>query len=239
MKEILIGCDPELFIFDHSSDRYISSHDLIPGTKSNPYQVKAGAVQVDGVAAEFNIQPARTEDEFVLYIDTVRGRLQEMLYEKSQAYELRANPTVFFEEEYFKNLPTVAKALGCEPDFNAYTGKKNTPPGTKEPFRTGSGHIHIGFTQYEDPRDPEHFSLCRDIVKQLDAVLYNTSQTWDHDQKRRELYGAKGAFRPKSFGVEYRPLSNAWLREEFTTRMVYRTARRAVELFFEGVKLYE
>lgn len=238
-NEILIGCDPELFVFDTSVNEYVSSHNLIPGTKIDPYQVKAGAVQVDGVAAEFNIQPAKTEDDFVLYINTVRDRLNEMVKDKLPSAELRAEPTAFFNEDYFRALPSETLALGCEPDYNAYTGEKNHPPGTKECFRTGSGHIHIGWTRYEDQFDPDYFNLCRDVVKQLDAVLYATSHTWDHDQKRRELYGARGSFRPKTFGVEYRPLSNAWLRDELTMRFVYRTAKRAVELFFEGVKLYE
>jgi hypothetical protein len=35
------------------------------------------------------------------------------------------------------------------------------------------------------------------------------------------LYGAPGSFRPKSFGVEYRPLSNAWLNSPEIAQQVY------------------
>lgn len=239
IENILIGCDPELFVFDHSIEECISAHDLVPGSKSDPYLVKSGAVQPDGVAAEFNIQPAHNEDEFVNHINTVRARLQEIVQQKGGQYlELIADPTAFFSEKYFSTLPVEALALGCEPDMNAYTEDFNTPPKTSEPFRTGSGHIHIGFTQYESPMKKEHLRTCIEIVKQLDAVLFATSHTWDPDQKRRELYGNRGAFRPKSYGVEYRPLSNAWLRDELTTRFVYRAAKNAVDLYFAGVKLY-
>jgi hypothetical protein len=44
---------------------------------------------------------------------------------------------------------------------------------------------------------------------------------WDSDKKRRELYGALGAYRPKSYGVEYRVLSNAWLESKEKMDIVY------------------
>jgi hypothetical protein len=64
---ILIGADPELFVFTRSG-KPVSAHDLIPGTKYEPHEVGNGAVQVDGVAAEFNIDPAANEDEFFFNI---------------------------------------------------------------------------------------------------------------------------------------------------------------------------
>lgn len=238
MKKFLLGSDPELFVTDGT--KYISAHDLIPGTKDNPYIVKDGAVQVDGVAAEFNINPAETEDEFVNNICSVQARLQEMVEENNPSYHLVADPVATFDQAYFDSLPFEAKMLGCQPDWNAYTGGKNTPPETQEPFRTGSFHVHIGWTEFEDPYDAEYIKLCCDVVKQIDAILYPASHLWDQDMKRRTLYGAKGSFRPKSYGLEYRPLSNAVLRNEETVRFVYRQVYGAVDLFFnKNLKVFE
>jgi len=236
--KFLFGADPELFVHNH--EKFISAHDLVPGTKEFPYIVKAGAVQVDGVAAEFNINPAESEDEFVSNINEVKNRLEEMVREGSPSYHLRADPVATFDQEYFDALPIEAKMLGCSPDWDAYTGKKNTPPSTSEPFRTGSFHVHIGWTEYEDPYDDEYIALCCDVVKQIDAIIYPASHLWDQDMKRRTLYGARGSFRPKSYGLEYRPLSNAVLRNEETVRFVYRQIYGAVDLFFnKNLRVYE
>ncbi len=237
--KILLGADPELFVRSERTKKFVSAHDLIPGTKQEPYAVKCGAVQVDGVAAEFNINPAECEDEFVFNIATVMGRLGEMIRSCDKNFQLVASPTAVFDQDYFDSIPVEAKVLGCTPDYNAYTGEPNSPPHTNEPFRTGCFHVHVGFTNDEDPKDRSHFEICRNLAKQYDAVLFPLSHTWDADQKRRSLYGNKGAFRPKSYGLEWRPLSNAVVRSEDTIRLVYRSIFKATELYFEGVKLYE
>ena len=69
--ELKIGCDPELWIFDKKLGKIISAHGLFPGTKAEPYAVTHGAVQVDGMAAEFNINPASSAEEFTFYVLSV------------------------------------------------------------------------------------------------------------------------------------------------------------------------
>lgn len=238
--EILLGADPEMFVQNTTTGEFVSAHNIIPGTKDDPYMVHYGAVQVDGVAAEFNIQPAHTREQFVGFIDTVRTRMQQMVSEFNPDYLLVAEPTAIFSREYFDSLPSEVLILGCTPDFNAYSMGKNKPPHTTEPFRTGGGHIHIGFGKAFDPSDKKHFMLCCEIVKQIDAILFPASFLWDSDEKRRTLYGNKGAFRPKSYGVEYRPLSNAWLRDQKTIEFVYDQVYGAVDLLLnKGVKVYD
>ena len=56
MTQILVGCDPEVFVA--KGGKFISAHGMIPGTKKAPHKVERGAVQVDGMALEFNIDPA-------------------------------------------------------------------------------------------------------------------------------------------------------------------------------------
>lgn len=233
MYTFKIGADPEVFLRD-TSGRFVSGHDLIPGTKEKPFFVPDGAIQVDGVALEFNIAPANTSNEFIGNIKSVMGSLKEHYGQTRPDCDFAIEPTATFDKEYFDALPEEPKILGCTPDFNAYTGLENSPPHTDEPFRTGAGHIHIGWGSGYSISNPDHFDLCRDVVKQLDCILYPASLLWDHDQKRRTLYGRLGAFRPKKYGVEYRPLSNAILKAQFIQKFVFDATVQAVDLLMNG-----
>lgn len=232
--QITIGADPELFLFNKETNKYVSAHDVFPGTKLNPVKCPKGAIQVDGVAGEFNIDPAANMRDFIININHVQRLMNFVAKQKNENFELRASPVAVFDLEYFSSLPGDVLALGCEPDYNAYTGEANPKPVTDEPFRTGSGHIHIGWTKDADPKDERHFFNCTELVRELDFVLYNSSLQWDSDDKRRELYGKPGAFRPKSYGLEYRVLSNAWLNKTATKMFVFAAAKSVSTQFFRG-----
>lgn len=225
-----IGADPELFIREvvpGKKDRFISVEEkdleLIPGTKKKPFVVEGGAIQKDGVAAEFNIHPSSTFKEFSSNIHSVVRSLKGRIQAHSPSYHLTPVPTATFSKDYFDKLPAHVLELGCDPDFDAYTdGKPNPRPQTNEPFRTGSGHIHLGWApNNKDPFEEGHLKDCLLVVKELDNYLLFASEGWDKDVKRRTLYGKAGSFRPKKYGVEYRPLSNAWLNSYETMFGVY------------------
>jgi hypothetical protein len=219
-----IGCDPELFLM--KDGKFVSVEDnrgpLIPGTKKKPFAVKGGAIQVDGVAAEFNIDAADNFEQFFGNIKSVVGELRNRIRKIDASYQLTATPTATFDRRYFDNLPKHTLELGCEPDYNAHTdGKPNPRPQTSEPFRTGSGHIHIGWCDKAEPFSQGHMLDCILVAKALDETLYKASTGWDNDKKRQQLYGQPGSFRPKSYGMEYRPLSNVWVKSPKTIKYVY------------------
>jgi hypothetical protein len=231
---ITIGADPELFIRDTGTGRFVSAHDVVPGSKHQPFPVQDGAIQVDGVAAEFNIEPASTVEEFLASIHSVVDSMSKYVLQKSTKYELVAEPTALFDKKYFRKLPHHAKELGCDPDYNAWDdGKPNESPATKEPFRTGGGHIHVGWTEGMTPDNIQHYFDCINMTKELDVALFVPSLLWDNDQRRRQLYGRMGSFRPKHYGVEYRPLSNAWMRNPEVAAWVFESARHTAELVLE------
>jgi hypothetical protein len=233
---IKIGADPELFLRDIKTSKLVSAHDLLKGTKENPFKVNCGAVQVDGVAAEFNINPATSNLEFVTNIQVVMQQLQAML----PYHELQIYPVAVFDEAYFKMLPEETRKLGCNPDFNAWTGKQNPPPdGSITTMRTASGHIHIGWTEDADVDDPSHFDDCCEVAKQLDYYIGVMSLLWDNDNRRRELYGKAGAFRVKPYGMEYRTLSNRWLINNRLQSWIWNTAYYAVYNLMNGQCLSE
>lgn len=229
---ILIGCDPELFVRNPNSGAYVSAHGMIPGNKENPFAVPDGMIQVDGMALEFGIDPAATEDEFVTRIASVTKNLRDRI---DPGYQVVGHPTATFESAYFATVPDYAKELGCTPDFNGWTGQENQRPNADVEFRTGSGHVHIGWTEDQNIYDSEHFQTCAAMARQMDYYLGIYSLLWDGDSKRRELYGKAGAFRPKPYGMEYRTMSNAWVNSEILQRWVYRAALKGTQdLLFNG-----
>lgn len=234
--KILIGADPEIFV-KHKDKGNISAHELIPGTKKNPHKVKGGAVQIDGTALEFNIDPASTSKEFVSNIHTVMRQLSDMVKDKDAALSFDISPTVIYDKTLFSKLPEHAVELGCEPDFNAYTARENERPDSSllkglETMRTASGHVHIGWTNDADRYAPDHFEDCRVLTNLLDWTLGTASKGWDRDSQRSRLYGKAGAFRPKSYGMEYRVLSNRWLSDPKIAEFVFETTRK-VALFLK------
>lgn len=230
-NNLKFGADPEVFV--KRGGVFVSAHELVPGTKKKPHKVKLGAVQIDGTALEFNIDPASTEEEFVRNIQTVLATLGGMARMSDPGIELAVEPVADFDPDHFYNLPPSALELGCEPDFNAYTEMPNPRPFTVEPMRTASGHIHCGWDVNPDPE--QHRQDCIDVVKQLDKSLLEMSYEWDKDERRRSLYGAPGAFRIKPYGVEYRVLSNVWIKDEATIRTVFNVTKKAMEDLSNGI----
>lgn len=235
MSSVLVGMDPELFVRNESGV-FVSGHDLCPGTKYAPFPVADGTVQVDGLALEIGITPAETKDQFRERLFSVWRDLEGFLPE---GYTLQAIPTAHFTREYLMSLPRSVLRLGCEPDFCAYTLAENPRPNGRVTFRTGAGHIHVGFIDEPFPRSAEHMSLCASVVKNLDWTVGVPSLLWDKDVKRRTLYGRAGAFRPKHYGLEYRTPSNAWLNDARLVDFVYDSTLLAVELSAAEINLCE
>lgn len=233
MVEILVGCDPEVFV--KKGGQFLSAFGLIAGDKQHPQKVHRGAVQVDGMALEFNIDPAHSEDEFCLNVQDVLNTMCKMVPD----YEVVAVPVAHFDVEYMKTQPKEALELGCDPDFNAWTNMPNIKPNGDRPMRTASGHIHIGWTKDKHIEEMNHRNQCNMVAKQLDFYLGLPSMAYDDDKLRREMYGRAGCVRIKPYGVEYRTLSNAWLRNEKLMRWAYRNTIAGVRSVMDGKFLWE
>ena len=225
--KILVGADPEIFV--RKNGVFHSAHNLIPGDKKNPFPVKNGAVQVDGMALEFNITPAGCEQDFYMNISSVMETLRLMVPD----YEMVAVPVADFDEAIIKAQPAEALELGCDPDYNGWEGRENVKPNAEVLFRTASGHVHIGWTNGEDIKEPRYFGLCAAMARQFDFFLGLPSLVYDNDTRRRSMYGKAGCFRPKSYGLEYRVLSNKWLANKNLIEWVFKNSITGVKEFFE------
>lgn len=215
-----VGADPELFLQEESG-KFISSIGKIGGSKANPKDmyptVATGfAVQEDNVAVEFNIPPAFSQGEFI------RNIALGLDYLTKQATRLKLKlaiiPAAEFTEDQLQD--PAAKEFGCEPDYNVWRLQDNPRPACDNPFlRSAGGHVHIG-TEIKDKIG---------LGRAADLFLGCPSIVFDADQQRRLLYGRAGSIRDKPYGIEYRTLSNFWIRSPEMIGMIWDQVQQMLE----------
>jgi len=229
--QFMVGADPEVFVSKNGKPIAVCETGL-PGTKSAPYKTDAGAVQQDGFAAEFNIDPTRIQDfdgfnaNIVKTISDLRALMP--------GANLSITPVQEFDPAYMAAQPDETKELGCDPDYNAYTLEPNPRPDGDRNFRTGAGHVHIGWGADIPTDNPEHMEICAGFIKMCDATIGMYMTFIDRDPRRRELYGCAGAFRPKPYGVEYRTPSNLWIKNKNRRFMMHYMINKAVNYQSSG-----
>ena len=228
-----IGADPECFVGDGSGVRSIIGK--MGGTKTHPRPMPIGegfAVQEDNVALEYNIPPSPTKELFVENISTAMDFLSTVLYDKMGLHFVKDSAISFPDAELSHPL---AHVFGCDPDFNAWTGLVNPKPRAEDRnLRSCGGHVHIGIkgTEYEG-------LPIREIIKSCDLHLGVPSVIMDKGIKRKQLYGKGGAYRKKSYGPEYRTLSNFWIFERKYMEWVYDNTKRALDAVRNGMSFDE
>lgn len=229
---ITVGADPEFFAIDTEEKSVIPAYGLVPGNKEKPQEVPLGAVQVDGMALEFNIDPVDCPEDFQRNLENVMNSLSGML---PKGVALDNCISAQFDPELQMMLPSEATELGCAPDFNAWEGGAINPkPDEGEGLvRSVGGHIHIGGFHTQDPHNSDHIEACCRVIQALDEFLGVYTILWETGYNvRRETYGFAGSFRPKSYGVEYRTPSNVWLYNKRRIAFVWRQISHALEAAF-------
>lgn len=216
-----LGCDPEIFLVD-AFGALKSSIGLIGGSKEDPRPLPIGdgyAVQEDNVAIEFNIPPADSEDAFNEFIANALTFLSKEVKDR-YGFEFSHRSAASFPKEEL-NVPE-AFIFGCDPDYNAWTGRKNPRPRANDKaLRSCGGHVHVGMPMSEE----ETWKMGR----LMDLFLGVPSVVLDDGSLRKQLYGKRGAMRVKPYGMEYRTLSNFWVFEERLRRWVFQATNKAKE----------
>lgn len=206
MYKRTVGTDVEEFLSVDGS--IIPACGIIPGTKQDQHPLPNGMCQVDNMSVEWGTKPVSTLEQFIKVINKVRG---EALATAGLRYEYKLAPLASYEfsmDAIQANIKWGSLVFGCDPDFNAWLdGEENEKPNPYTQLRTNGGHIHVSLSEDQS----------KDIltyVRRLDASLGLMSVIKDPDSRRRELYGKAGAYRPKPYGLEYRVLSNFWIKSD-------------------------
>lgn len=229
----LLGADPEVFVGDKQSIRSIIGK--IGGTKDHPLPLPIGdgfAIQEDNVAVEYNIPASESKQLFVENITSAMEFIGGVLKDRYGLHFVKDSAVSFPDTELSDPR---AHVFGCDPDFNAWSKTMNHKPNAEDKnLRTCGGHVHIGVvgTKYE---------VCRpeEIIKACDLFLGVPSVFMDDGVKRKEMYGKHGAFRKKSYGVEYRTLSNFWIFSKETIEWVHEQVERALDAVLNGMSFDE
>lgn len=219
-KGFTFGCDPEFFLVEKKTGHFVPAHNFLKGSKEEPFKLDGGAMQIDGLAGEVNIDPVSSFTEFKDNLEKVMQQVADIL---PPDITISNAATAKFIPEIYNEVPDQFLALGCSPDYNAWTGLMNPPPSlANDPYlRCAGGHLHTGWTSDRETDDIQHILHCRDLVQQMDWMLGMWSTRIDKDTDRRKLYGKAGACRIKPYGVEYRVLSNFWLHDPVKLQAVW------------------
>jgi hypothetical protein len=227
VKLIAIGTDPEVFIRDTKNECFISAEGLIGGTKDFPLPITESghAIQEDNVMAEFCVPPARDPKTMYDNINFVINHLNKKVEAINPDYMIVVRPSAEFTLEQLNT--DQAQTVGCDPDYNAWFKVENPSVELPDTIRAAGGHVHIS---YENNSEEVNY----EFVKVLDLFLGLPSVIMDYDDRRKEIYGTPGRFRHKSYGLEYRTLSNYWIDSFETVEWVFNQVNKAIEFFNAG-----
>jgi hypothetical protein len=222
ISNVTIGADIELFLIDKVTKEVVSAEGIIKGSKEAPFRFKENnpffATSLDNILCEFCIPPAKNAKEFNSYIleaqDYIRTTIPPEL-------DIFAFPSAHINEKWLKTQN--AMTLGCEPDYNAWKfGAVNEKPDATSNIRSAGGHIHCGY-------DKSNSKTNLSLIKAMDIFVGLPSVIQEPDNDRKSLYGCAGAFRHKSYGIEYRSVSNYYLTSPELTEWVFGNTMQAID----------
>lgn len=247
-QQIYIGGDPEVFLCGKGgkiigSERVISEKGI---DLTNHY---SGKIVRDGVQVEFVLPPFHCRATGASTLATAFRALRVHLLENFPTHHIDFRQVVEVDEDELADLSEKSRILGCAPSRNIYDpdARVEVAP-DRIRYRSAGGHIHIGlnllgsrygrnFTPAVDKPchplidDPSH------LVKLLDVLVGNTCVLIDRDPQaveRRKVYGRAGEYRIPAHGLEYRVLSNFWLRSYPLASFVWGMARMATAIGMTG-----
>ena len=245
---VTLGCDPEFF-FVNGKGQVVGSEKVLPteGLKFNNdnYGYFDGDNNkpifiVDGVQAELN--PGECTCRALLGNDVHACFLQlRKLLKKNKKANLKISfdPLVELSKKELDSLSDRSKVFGCAPSKNIYMNR-NSARIKVDPAvyrkRSAGGHVHLG-TDHRAVRTI--LKNTKTMVPLLDLIVGNTCVLIDrHDGnvERREVYGRAGEYRIKPYGLEYRTLSNFWMRSYQLFSFVLGLSRQTVEMVYQSTK---
>jgi len=233
-KNFTIGADPELFMREKDSQKLKSAIPYIEGTKLEPEVLECGAgLQRDNVALEF---ASTVADSGAAFVKSIGNALKEIIKKLPEGHEIVAIPSARFDEDQLDHPE--ARMFGCSPDYDAYIPAQNPPAYCEdEAFRSCGGHIHLGYVEGSgnefllDNWGKINTIITMDAFHGIASVILDSSK---EAAERRKLYGKAGCHRPTEYGVEYRALSNFWIKSPELVMLMYQLSEDVLRLMRDG-----
>lgn len=227
---VTLGCDPEFFF--EQDGKVVGSEKVIGQSMNDDYGRKN--IVMDGVQVELNPPPGTCREGLAGNLSAAFRALKTHLA-KTGKVKASFTTCINLTKEELDGLSDAAKRLGCAPSLNRADKKAAvTVDGSKSLSRSAGGHIHLGlrdsYSGMDNFKKKENLELLVDV---LDILLGNTCVLLDRDPnaaERRKVYGRAGEYRLPKHGLEYRTLSNFWLRSYPLMSFVMGVARNAVSV---------
>lgn len=252
-QSITFGADPEVFLRRKATGHIVPSSEVIPGAplqaeKTRDLRAYKSNIARDGIQAELHPVAHGCRQEMGIDILSCLSTLARAA--KRVGAEIDFSSVVDVDEETFAALPASVKELGCGRSLNVWDPAASVGvDGQTYRTRSAAGHVHLGFTNTICSAWPAHGQYRIDsedripqLVKLLDLVVGNTCVMLDRDPRaaeRRRTYGRAGEYRLTSYGMEYRTLSNFWLRSPYLSSLVFSLARKAAMLWINAYPMWE
>lgn len=235
---VQLGCDPEFFFT--KKGKVIGSEKILTKKDNAVHAPGIGKIICDGVQAEINCNSNVCRQILRSHLSTTFGALYREL-EKHPDVKVHFGTTVKVTKRHLNSLSDKSKNFGCLPSRSAASGKEEsiTMDASTYLYRSAGGHIHLGTTVAVPARV---FKKPDQLVNLLDIIVGNTCVLIDRDQgniERRKVYGKAGEYRLPSYGLEYRTLSNFWLRSYPLMSLVMNLCRTAVSIQAQSNRLHD
>jgi hypothetical protein len=228
------GWDPEMFVLHGDGSLFPAFEFLPPKEKALKPTTYSSPSFWDGFQAEFNTYPASCHQVGFsllhrgLYDIREKARLKDKDARLTLQNVFELPPAVLF------SAPKECVSLGCQPSMNAYgTPQFSVDDPTQFPYRMAGGHIHFQ-TSDRSPEMQARMAKCMDFLLTIPTVGMFAEID---DPRRRQFYGRAGEYRPTSYGLEYRTLSNAWLGCPQVGHILMELARLAAGLAFTNFSI--
>jgi Phage phiEco32-like COOH.NH2 ligase-type 2 len=225
---LTFGSDPEFFF---KKDGVIIPSTMILNHTTT--EISEGSVVPDGFQGELNPDSS--------YCRALAGRsvgqavVDAYNFAKKAGAELCFDVATIIEEPVWKKSDRSLKRYGCNPTENVHESRFKRVTGMRERFRACGGHIHIGGIA---PKEKNNEDTVVKLVTLMDIIAGNTCVLIDRDEnnaRRRKNYGRAGEYRLKKYGLEYRVLSNFWLKHYVLWSMVSGLVANAVGIYRKGL----
>ena len=228
---VKLGCDPEFFF--KQNGQVIGSEKVIDIKNGLPMTNRVSKFIVDGVQAELNPAPnscrANLANEISYCFKVLRDKLKADHGDISASFA----PVEEISREELESLDTSSRVFGCAPSMNTNPesrGSATLVDPSEYRYRSAGGHIHLGRLLPADGYYGTNAALDNPeaLIPIMDVLVGNTCVLIDRDPgniERRKVYGRAGEYRTPAHGVEYRTLSNFWLRAYPLMSLVMSLAR--------------
>lgn len=217
------GSDPEFMIA--KDGKYKSAIGIVHGDVENRINISGHQFYYDNILAECAIKPSNSKEQAV---DNFRECLS-LLVEMVQPFQVVVQAAQNYDQSELVHPD--AKKVNCDPEFCPYEMKMCNGPvdaimnGT---LRTCGGHIHLGKPELNEGSNGLLSMLLMDLFVGVPSLWMDNNDP--STQIRREMYGAAGRYRVKDYGMEYRSLSNFWLKSPRLVSYMYQISEFVADL---------